>query len=125
MARYSDSGDIPPVRLAWSADRSPLGNRHFDTPHGPDGPTADELFAAIDGRSLAVLDYTWRVKVYCIYDHDDSRWLQVRLDGRPPHSTTLRVAVDASPDDVLQALTTWALDESAPAVTTRGGAYIH
>ena len=79
----------------------------------------------LHGRSLAVLDYSWGVKVYCIYHHEDNRWLQVRLDGRLSHSTTLRVAVDASPDDVLQALTTWALDESAPATTIRGGAYIH
>jgi hypothetical protein len=113
MSRNSVPNEHPTVRLAWSADRS-TPDAPFDSPSHADRPSADELFAMLDGRPFRFFDSTWRLKIYSIYDHDGFRWLQVRMDGRPQHNTTLRVDVDASADDVIGALATW-LIEARPA----------
>jgi hypothetical protein len=102
MPRNSSTGDHSAPGPVWRADHAAF-NR----------PTADELFAALDGRPFTFFNNTWRLKIYSIYDQHDSRWLQVRMEGRPQHSTTLRVAVDASADDVIGVLTNW-LIESRP-----------
>jgi|SRR5215211_6532869 len=108
MSRNSTSNERPAVRLAWSADRSDLVSPFV---RGGEHVSADELFEALDGRLFRFFDNTWRLKIYSIYDHDDFRWLQVRLEGRPQHSTTLRVGIEASTDDVIGALTNWLIEE--------------
>jgi hypothetical protein len=109
MSRNQAANEHPTVRLAWSADRPAP-----DAPPPADRPSADELFTMLDGRPFQFFNSTWRLKIYSIYDHDGSRWLQVRMDGRPQHNTTLRVDIDASADDVIGALANW-LIESRPA----------
>src|SRR5262245_12781847 len=102
MSRNPAAHEHPTVRLAWRAPRpSPPP---FDGPPPADRPSADELFTMLDGRPFRFFNSTWRVKIYSSYDHDGSRWLQVRMDGRPQHNTTLRVDIDASADDVIGAL---------------------
>jgi hypothetical protein len=108
MPRNPTPNEHPAVRLAWSADRSDLASPFV---HGSEHVSADELFEALDGRPFRFFDNTWRLKIYSIYDHDDFRWLQVRLEGRPQHSTTLRVGIEATTDDVIGALTNWLIEE--------------
>jgi hypothetical protein len=116
MPRNQIPNEHPTVRLAWSADRPDIAPPFIPAEH----VSADELFEALDGRPFRFFDNTWRLKIYSIYDHDDYRWLQVRLDGRPQHSATLRVAIDASTDDVVSALTNWLIEERpAPVATPR------
>jgi hypothetical protein len=106
--RNSAINEHPVVRLAWSADR-PTSDAPIVPP--TTGPlSADELFGALDGRPFRFFDSTWRLSIYSIYDQAGYRWLQVRMDGRPQHSTTLRVDIDASADDVIGALTTWLIE---------------
>lgn len=91
------------MRLAWSADRSRLSSREAFDPREAD-LTADELFGALDGRSFSLSHQTWRIAIYSIHDQQPSRWIQVGLGGRPQCSVTLRVAVDASVDEIMETL---------------------
>jgi hypothetical protein len=116
MSRNPATNDHPTVRLAWSADRHNASAP--PAPHLSADHPADELFTALDGRPFRFFETTWRLKIYSIYDQDDYRWLQVSLEGRPPRSTTLRVSIDASADDVIGALTNWLLEARATRATT-------
>jgi hypothetical protein len=115
-----------PVRLAWSANRSRLTSEgSFEPADAGDPLTRDELFAALEGRSVNLSRRMWQIAIYSIYDQQRSRWLQLRLDGRPQHTLTLRVPVDASVDNVMEMLTHWLNRAESATPSVPGGADVH
>jgi hypothetical protein len=115
MARHSRASNDPAsLRLAWDANHPHLTKMAlYDAPAYPTTLTADELFIALDGRSVTVAGRTWRLAIYSIYDQQASRWIQLQLNGRPKHIMTLRVATDASVEAVVETLSE-SLDGTSP-----------
>jgi hypothetical protein len=68
---------------------------------------ADQLFAALDGRSIVTPRGVWVVEIQSIFDDADYRWVQLSLAGHPPYALTFRVNPGDDADEAIRALSFW------------------
>ena len=67
----------------------------------------EALFAALDGRELAVLGKRWRVEVFSVCELGGRRYVQIALQGDTQYMLTLRIAPKAELRDLIPCLLTW------------------
>jgi len=104
----SSAGGHPPaghaIHLAWISDvqvNHPLSKRR-------EVLTSEQLFDALDGRTVSVFHRTWRINVYSISEDAGWRWLQLGLDGQPDdYTVTVRTSPHDGVEDTMQALSSW------------------
>jgi hypothetical protein len=70
----------------------------------------DQLFNALDGRTVSDTYRSWPIEVYSVYDRQDGRWIQVSLQGQPQRACTLRVSPHEGADQILRKLSTQLAD---------------
>ena len=52
----------------------------------------DDLFQELDGHRLSTNGRDWDVRVFSVTDANDSRWIQLALEGQEHKVLTLRLA---------------------------------
>jgi hypothetical protein len=77
------------------------------TPQDPNRITrSDELFFALEGRTLEAAGDRWRLEVCGVHSADSQHWVQLHLRGRASQGLTIRVTrLDAR--DVLTMVREW------------------
>ena len=71
------------------------------------GFSANDLFRALDGRSLSVSSRYWRIEVYGVFEQDGSSWVQLTLQGAPPYSLAMKISPHETVTEIVNALSSW------------------
>jgi hypothetical protein len=74
--------------------------------------SANDLFAALDGRHVSVGARSWRIEISGIFEQEGSSWVQLTLKGDPPHSVAVKLAPLDTAAEVVSALVSWLKDPS-------------
>lgn len=69
--------------------------------------SANDLFDALDGRYVSLGARTWRIEISGIFEQEGSNWVQLTLQGVPPHSVAVRIAPLDTATEVVGALLSW------------------
>lgn len=82
--------------------------------------TPDDLFAALDGRTIVVGRRAWQVEIYGVRDLGGHRWIQAGLIGDENRTmvTMRRAPTSAAAQHVIFALSSWLADRSEPGVAS-------
>jgi hypothetical protein len=92
------------MRLAWISDvqlAQPPSRRQAEI------LSCEQLFEALDGRTISVFHRTWRINIYSICEEAGWRWLQIGLDGQPDYTVTVRTSPHDTLAETLHALSSW------------------
>lgn len=78
--------------------------------------TPDDLFEALDGRTLAVGRRTWQLEIFGVRDLGGQRWIQAGLIGRHERTmvTMRRAPSSATAQHVVLVLSSWLADRTEP-----------
>lgn len=76
--------------------------------------SANDLFDALDGRYVSLGRRTWRIEISGIFEQEGSNWVQLTLQGAPPHSVAVRIAPLDTATEVVGALLLWLKDPAKP-----------
>lgn len=76
--------------------------------------SANDLFDALDGRYVSLGARTWRIEISGIFEQEGSNWVQLTLQGAPPHSVAVRIAPLDTATEVVGALLSWLKDPTKP-----------
>ena len=82
--------------------------------------SANDLFDALDGRHVSLGSRIWRIEISGIFEQESSSWVQLTLQGAPPHSVAVKLAPLDTAAEVVSALVAWLKEPS-----TSGGRVIH
>ena len=69
--------------------------------------SADDLFVALDGRSVSVHSRGWRIEITGIFEQDGATWIQMTLHGTPTHDVVVKMAPLDTAAEVVEALRSW------------------
>ena len=76
--------------------------------------TAEELFRALDGRTILAPSGPHRMEVFSIRDEAGERWVQLALTGeRSRRFLSVRLKPDEAAQHVILTLSAWLADPSA------------
>ena len=64
----------------------------------------EEIFKGLDGHCLSVDGREWNVCVFSVSDTNESRWVQLALEGRNRQVLTLRLAPSQNPQQAVASL---------------------
>lgn len=67
----------------------------------------DDLFAALDGRDLAMRGSRWHVEIFSVREIGGRRYAQLALRGTPDYFVTVRSPVVADTRRIIPALLLW------------------
>lgn len=70
-------------------------------------PTAERLFASLDGRDLVVGGEAWHIEVYGICEDAGRRWVQMAIHGPQHHMLTLALATRTGVRQAVATVTRW------------------
>jgi hypothetical protein len=73
----------------------------------------DELFAALDGRDLAMRGSRWHVEVFSVREIAGRRYAQLALRGTPDYFVTVRTPASADTRRIIPALLLWLMRPKA------------
>lgn len=74
---------------------------------------ADEFFNALDGQCLSVDGRAWSVCVFSVTDANESRWVQLALEGGDRKVLTLRLTASHHPEQAFVSLSCFLTDPLA------------
>jgi len=80
-------------------------------------PTAERLFAGLDGRNLVVRGQAWHIEVYGICEEAGRRWVQVAIDGPQHYMLTLALATRSGVQQAVAGVSRWLEAPSADCPT--------
>jgi hypothetical protein len=79
------------------------------------GLPPEDLFVALDGRTVSVGRDRWRVEVFSVVDDEDgSRWVQLAIKGEPDYALTLRLFRSTAAERAIGAIIRWLYDPTPP-----------
>ena len=69
--------------------------------------SANDLFQALDGRTVTVRSRGWRIEITGIFEEQGSSWIQLTLQGTPPYNVAVRIGPVDTPAEVVETLRSW------------------
>ena len=69
--------------------------------------SANELFQALDGRTVSVRSRAWRIEITGIFEQDGSSWVQLTLQGTPSYNVAVKIGTFDTAAEVVETLRSW------------------
>jgi len=69
--------------------------------------SANDLFQALDGRSVSVHSRSWRIEITGIFEQDGSSWIQLTLQGTPSYNLAVKFGAYETAAEVVETLRSW------------------
>jgi len=69
--------------------------------------SANDLYQALDGRTVSVHSRVWRIEITGIFEQDGSSWIQLTLQGAPPYNVAVKIGAYETAAEVVETLRSW------------------
>jgi hypothetical protein len=69
--------------------------------------SANDLFQALDGRSVSVHSRGWRIEITGIFEQEGSSWIQLTLQGTPTYHVAVKIGAYETAAEVVETLRSW------------------
>lgn len=106
------------IRLAHGRDtqeRNRLAPGRQNKRSRPQPVSAEQLFAALDGREVTIKEQSWLIEAYGVWDAQGQRWVQLSLKGirgGANYILTLKLAAGAGEQHAVMAVSSWLANPS-------------
>lgn len=101
------------IHIAWPIQAVPRWHAGLTKPSTWGTAAPDDLFAALNGSVVTVLERQWTIDIYSIAAHHGFRWVQFGVESGPAQLMgAVRINDDDGVQEVLAEIAEWLTDAS-------------